>query len=602
MGIAVLLKALKFFKSTDLHMLIRIRIGSLYEKQESWEKAFSHYAWVVKTGFTSWQGKIAGKRITELMNRSFLLESDLKKFPLLIRANYLSRNYKAGLKLIQKNMTSIITDKSMIKLYIKLLCRSRRFSQMKSFLKKYDASSSDRPALLKAAVEELWSMGKRGVAIPMLNELASSNREPFTYYALKKLSRLYIKRIRRNNTRLIKRFYKKYPEDLYSGYFLWMLGKNSIRKKKNATAIQYLKKSLKILPKGKYSANCRFWLYKLMIKQGDRKQAQSILVDLVNINPDSSYTLPLVERLAGKYTLKNLKEKYKSVEKTGIRKSIIYYHALLQSKEQNIKSRKNRIEDITVLQAKLYQKMYRAITTLPDGENADSVASLEKYFEIGYTTGIKREIAHLRNRGTDSHDIHLALAYYGIKYRNAYYSAYNTLKALKDKSVMVNIFLMPEKLLKLLYPRPFNKCVKTKGKKYSLKSSLIYSVIRAESMYRNTAVSRSGAVGLMQLMPATAKELAKKMRLKQYRLEDPCTSIEMGSRYLRWLKKIFKGDISMILAGYNAGHGRMKRWKRKFKKTSDLDYFIEFIPYYETRYYVLRIRKFMQYYKYLYRI
>jgi soluble lytic murein transglycosylase-like protein len=81
---------------------------------------------------------------------------------------------------------------------------------------------------------------------------------------------------------------------------------------------------------------------------------------------------------------------------------------------------------------------------------------------------------------------------------------------------------------------------------------LIFSVMRAESGFRQTAVSHKGASGLMQLMPATASRFGVR------NIFDPRENIHAGTRYLRWLLDRFNGDLRLALAGYNAGEGAVE--------------------------------------------
>lgn len=93
------------------------------------------------------------------------------------------------------------------------------------------------------------------------------------------------------------------------------------------------------------------------------------------------------------------------------------------------------------------------------------------------------------------------------------------------------------------------------GKKSGVDPRFIHAVIKQESRYDPKAVSPVGAQGLMQMMPATAK---------RFKLKDPfdaTANVEAGTKYLKWLLKRFDGDVSLALAGYNAGEGSVDKYK-----------------------------------------
>nr|WP_318383137.1 lytic transglycosylase domain-containing protein [uncultured Enterobacter sp.] len=103
------------------------------------------------------------------------------------------------------------------------------------------------------------------------------------------------------------------------------------------------------------------------------------------------------------------------------------------------------------------------------------------------------------------------------------------------------------------------------AKKYNVDARLIYSVISVESRFDANAVSPRGAVGLMQLMPATAKELAKRdgWYLQDQHLLDPEINISLGARYLSELSAKFDNDIELTLAAYNSGIGNISKYNNK---------------------------------------
>ena len=126
--------------------------------------------------------------------------------------------------------------------------------------------------------------------------------------------------------------------------------------------------------------------------------------------------------------------------------------------------------------------------------------------------------------------------------------------------------------------------------------SLVLSVIRQESEFFRAAKSRTGALGLMQLMPKTAKEVAGKLKIKYEKsklITDENYNIRLGSHYLKYLLKRYKGSKVLTLAAYNAGPGNLRKWLSNMgdprKKGIDPLVWIELIPFPETRNYIKRV-------------
>jgi len=133
----------------------------------------------------------------------------------------------------------------------------------------------------------------------------------------------------------------------------------------------------------------------------------------------------------------------------------------------------------------------------------------------------------------------------------------------KKKKVFCNISIPAAFLIVFIYPLTIHGRVQNKysdiiiacANKYDIPPKFIHSIISVESDYNPWAVSSKGAVGLMQLMPETAKDYGVK------NLYDPKENIEGGVKYLKDLIKNYKGKTDLVLAAYNAGHGAIKKYK-----------------------------------------
>jgi len=142
----------------------------------------------------------------------------------------------------------------------------------------------------------------------------------------------------------------------------------------------------------------------------------------------------------------------------------------------------------------------------------------------------------------------------------------------------------------MLYPQPYEPSITAAAHTSQLPVSLLYSVIRQESLYRADVVSSAGARGLMQLELATARPTAKALRLPAPHLADlfdPRINSTLGAGHLHMLLEKVNGQLPLALAAYNAGIAAASRWLPADSIAPDV--WVENIPYNETRNYVQRI-------------
>lgn len=142
----------------------------------------------------------------------------------------------------------------------------------------------------------------------------------------------------------------------------------------------------------------------------------------------------------------------------------------------------------------------------------------------------------------------------------------------------------------LLYPYPFQPEVAAGSALSGVPPALLYSVMRQESLFRPDAVSSAGALGLLQLLPSTARGVAVRWDRGSVQPDDlkrPDTNVSLGAAHLRELSDAFGGRHILALASYNAGANAVRRWLPE--KPADAEAWIENIPYNETRGYVQKI-------------
>lgn len=147
-------------------------------------------------------------------------------------------------------------------------------------------------------------------------------------------------------------------------------------------------------------------------------------------------------------------------------------------------------------------------------------------------------------------------------------------------------FIWSNTEIKRRLPMKYEEYVTKYAQECGVDPYLVYAIISAESSFRPDAESSAGAVGLMQMMPATATWLTEKYGLPEGELTDPETSIRLGCYMLRYLSGRFGDDKTCLLAAYNAGEGNVSQWLEKYSPDGKT---LTTIPYRETSNYVKKV-------------
>ncbi|MCA9548144.1 MAG: lytic transglycosylase domain-containing protein, partial [Myxococcales bacterium] len=153
------------------------------------------------------------------------------------------------------------------------------------------------------------------------------------------------------------------------------------------------------------------------------------------------------------------------------------------------------------------------------------------------------------------------------------------------------------------YPRPFEKAVRHQAQAHGVDPLLIWAVMRQESGFRPRVGSPAGALGLMQVLPATAAGMAR--RLKERRVPGPTAlrrvwpNVHYGAAFLARLQRRYRGHLALTLAAYNAGPGHVDDWLERIGHL-EADAFVEAIPFDEARGYVRKVLRSHAAYRALY--
>ncbi len=147
-----------------------------------------------------------------------------------------------------------------------------------------------------------------------------------------------------------------------------------------------------------------------------------------------------------------------------------------------------------------------------------------------------------------------------------------------------------------VYPKKYEVDVKKYARMYDIDEELIFSVIKAESNFESTAVSKKGAVGLMQVMEDTGVWVSERIGISGFSVSDlynPDQNIEIGAYYLSYLLDLYGDDVKCALAAYNAGPANVNEWLDD--KTT-----LRNIPFPETEKYVKKAQRYIKIYELLY--
>lgn len=206
-----------------------------------------------------------------------------------------------------------------------------------------------------------------------------------------------------------------------------------------------------------------------------------------------------------------------------------------------------------------------------------------------------------RNDGEQPHVYALSLAKLAAS-RGAPDQAIRYIKAFAPGYFGLSLDRAPLDFWRLAFPMPFRASLDRYSRAQSLDPFLVASLIRQESEFNVKVISRANAYGLMQVLPATGKDLARRLKIRGFTTSQLLTAdrnLELGTYYFRNLLNSYAGELQYALAAYNAGKTRSDQWRQRgaFREPAE---FIESIPFDETRNYVQTVLRGAETYRRLY--
>ncbi len=385
-------------------------------------------------------------------------------------------------------------------------------------------------------------------------------------------------------------FLKAYPGADEGGDALWWLGNRLAKDGKKPEAVATYTQIAEQFPKHARGDDALYEVVDIRLDQKDTKACADACRTLAERYPDSSfvpkawYRLALAQERAGEKA--SARESLKKAAAGDL--GDFFAHRALQrlsgTKVEGIEPG----ADVKVDGVKSFLRARKIADELPKQLPAELRASLpiERLFFFG-SHGYEEaewEALGLADRikdGPDAAVLYQALGEAGVAFTAMNYAfAYGW--GTQDG--------MPTPArLRVQFPRAYWTHVVEIAKETELDPYLLLAVARQESTFRPALVSSAGAAGVMQLMPGTAKHLAKADPEvgpeHAANLESPTNSLKLGAHYLKAMLDKNDGNLAFALASYNAGPGNCAKWRKQFPK-ADLETFIEAIPFLETRDYV----------------
>ncbi len=372
--------------------------------------------------------------------------------------------------------------------------------------------------------------------------------------------------------------YVHYPESPFAEEALWRAGWSYYLDQYYTQAIRIFSRTTTAFPSGDYFDDSLYWKARSFEKQKKQQSAITTYHQLITLSPDSYYGIKAQVRL---------------------RK----LHAAVKIEQKPFGEQ----PELSVLLAKLQQEvastLYQTI--------ALHVEKAFELHEVQLAQYARKEMAWLEPVFKEGHNPEEnPEKYIFMRYLLArlYTHIGEHLKAIRLVSGLEAVLQntqtssFPYTLEYLKYPFAYRDLIHTYGQKNDLDPFLVAAIIRQESAYNPKALSYANARGLMQVIPATGKRVAKQLGLKNFntaRLYDPELSIAIGTTYLAGLLKKFDGDLARAIAGYNAGPGATNKWWPA-KGEIDAEETVENITYRSTRNYVKRVLRNQYHYRRMY--
>jgi soluble lytic murein transglycosylase len=389
----------------------------------------------------------------------------------------------------------------------------------------------------------------------------------------------------------------RFPQSPWLAEALYSIGNQYLLRREYAAATEYYSTLATQFPSNKNAATAHWRAGWLSYRQGLYADAARLFDEQIRLYPGATGTVPALYWRGRLYeTVEQKPDLAAANYRTLIR---AYQHSFYaQLARQRLAALGNfPKEALPAPQPQLDRIQAPPEPTLEESFPADSphLAKARLLANAGLNEYIAQEIAADPDSSSWSALAEAQIyASYGEHFR-----AMRVMKRALPLASTASIQSIPLAYWRILFPEAWWETIKAESAKNNLDPYLVAALIRQESEFNPSAVSRANACGLMQLLPSTGKTLAREEGIEHFQtfqLFDPATSIRLGTRYLRRTLDKFGGVTEYALAAYDAGDDRVREWQAA-GPYQGIDEFVESIPFTETREYVEIITRNLETYK-----
>jgi len=406
-------------------------------------------------------------------------------------------------------------------------------------------------------------LGERYLAIDKYEKIIG--QYPESYYARQSYLRLaesyFQLKEKEKGISLWRELISKYPNSYESMTSLWNLARYYTKNNTDSKALDCYQELSERFSQSRLGDDALYWKGKILEKMGSDEEAKIAYEKLIRAYPLSYYSERIIEQ----------------------RSDISFIWPVSVSKK----------EDFINLEE--FLKKYDKI----EGKGQLLLLKAELFEEISF---YKESIVELR--GTLNYypgNILLLFKLSDVYKKNMDYN-----DSLNYSEIIFNYLEdnhqleeLPLELWEGLYPLYYEDAIRERALEYKIDPLLVLAMIREESRFNSWDESVAGARGLMQIIFSTGEWIAQKINLEEFNDEmlfDPEINIDLGCWYINYLEERFSNDSILVISGYNAGPGTTSKWLKQYDR-SDLDNFVENVPYSETREHIKKVIKSYHMYK-----